>query len=377
MTAALTWGPLNTYALNNYGAAVLGYESFEIGVVGATRHFGAMALHAPGLSNHVIQPFKLGAVGVRIQRTAYEAHAPGYHNVAIVPVRLGVVGASVARVAIEATAPGQARQQAEFAITAPGVARMQLPFEITAPGMSRVGLGYTIEVPGVYGINQSTHTRVYRQRYHVEEAALERWELYVGIGAAPDLDGSPVATGTTSPVVWNPPLPDPGETSVLHIVVLRRNAFDLTDFNCSAKLIEIDENGNEVLGPLTAPELARVLDGSAEGGLQVWARYAEQNDRNPADYWDLYATAGAPPTVGLDTPVLTDAMGVGNGEGIPWRGSVTLVAGATYYVMVVVRRDLDGATAQSEVAEITLASLFDIDADNVTVFGGEEYDAQQ
>lgn len=377
MTAALTWGPLNTYALNNYGAAVLGYESFEISAPGTSRHFEAMTIHGPGLANHVIQPFKLGAAGVRVQRITYEAHIPGHHNVAIVPVRLGVVGAAVARVAVEATAPGQAHQQAEFAITALGVARMQLPFEITAPGVTRVGLGYTIEVPGVHGVNQPTHTRVYRQRYHVEEAARERWELYVGIGAAPDLDGSPVATGTTSPVMWNPPLPDPGETSVLHIVVLRRNAFDLTDFNCSATLIEINEDGNEVLGPLTPPTLTRALDSSTEGGLQVWAMYAEQNDRNPADYWDLYATAGAAPTVGLDAPVLTDSMGVGNGQSVPWRGAVTLIPGATYYVMVVVRRSLDGTTAQSGVVEITLASLFDIDADSVTVFGGEEYEAQQ
>lgn len=387
MTAGLTQGALNTKAVNAYEITVsyeitvrgsfAHRESFEIAAPGSHKRWQAFEVAGPGLYNVTIQPFLILANGSRQQLNALEIMAPGYANIAIIPIVLTVPGVAKQFVSYTMDAPGAAARLNSLELAINGEFKMLKDFELTVPGQGQWGLGHEITVIGIGNYNQPKHTRVYRQMYHVEDDSLARWELYVGVDAMPDFDdvGQPVATSQVSPVTWTPPLPGAGETSVLYVVPRRRNNLGLLDHQQHPRLIEINEFGNEELGPLTPPELAQVLDGHLAGTVQAWARYPYQGDRNPANYWELYAKEGADPVPGVD-PVLATAP-TGSARR-PWHGvAAGLTPGATYHVMVAIRRGADGLRAQSTVMEITLIPTYDIAAEDASMFAGEEYEINQ
>lgn len=351
----------------------------EIKAVGAARVRTPFEIKTPGLHNMVASPFSIRCVGAKKYFNAYHTTTPGKHSLALIPVNLRMPGAAKLYRTYSPELVGAHTKRWAILLRAAGTARIQRSFEVRAQGAAQYGLGHTITLVGAAGVNLPIHTRVYRQGYRVADASYARWELYVGEGSMPDFDGvgQPVATGAL-PLSHTPTLPGPGLTTILYIIRRWRSQYNLLSHNMHPTLIEIDENGLEVLGPLTPPELERVLDGPSAGSLQAWANYPYEGDRYPADQWELYVEAGVDPDPSTDTPVLVAPMGAIGGANIVWRGSTTgLTPGINYHVRAVVRRLQDNGYAQSSVLEIDLAPVYDISADDVTAFGGEEYEAKQ
>ncbi len=222
-----------------------------------------------------------------------------------------------------------------------------------------------------------TWRKVYGQGYRVANDSLALYELYLGEDAMPDFAGvgQPVETSATLPLTHTPSLPGAGLTTVLHIITRRRNRYGLLSHNQHPSLIEIDEFGEEVLGPITDPEILRIFDGD-EGEIIVTARYPRDTDRNPADTWELYVEAGVDPDPDVDTAKSTIAFGMAGGVDWNWRVSCdSLTPGTVYHVMVCAVRDGDADyRGESAVVQHTVAEMYDIDAGGADLFGGQEYE---
>lgn len=374
-----TYNDATYYARVQLTHAALVYDSYEIEAPGNFRFLETFTIDAPGKSNLVLIPITIQAPGARSQLVTFTIEAPGKHDLALIHVVIEAPGLNKQYRTYTPEARGVANILNSFLLDAVGRYNIVGSFTIEAPGAAQYGRGFVIEAPGVANLAAFIYERVYRQVYRVADASLERWELYLGEDAMPDFEdgGQPVATATSLPFTHSVTPPGSG-TTVLYAIVRKRNAYGLLSFNQHPKLREIDTNGDEVLGPLTAPELARVLDGTVVGGLQAWARYPWEGDRNPADYWELYAESGVDPDPDTDTPVYMAAMGIPGGAGIPWHGMADgLIPGTTYHVAVAVRRSADNAYALSSVIQITIAEVYDLDANDTTIFGGEQYEAKQ
>lgn len=386
--AVLTKGTINSTTVNSseslttYEIEVAGLHivpiAVEVELPGASKQFRTYTVENPGLSNIVVTPMQIELPGTCRQLKEFSLQLPGKHGVAIINVAIELPGASARYREYTTQHLGVAHARETFTIETSGAARVQELFTIDVPGVAQYGLGHEIEAIGRYGVNQPTHVRVYRQAYRVANTDLETLELYAGYDAMPDFDdvAQPVATG--DPINWTPTYPGAGLTTILHLVVRKRNRYNLLSFNQHPRLIEIDENGDEVLGPLTPPELVKVLDGSSAGALQAWVRYAYEGDQNPADVWELYAEIDADPVVGVDTPVATEAMGASGNSLVPWRATVeALTTGETYHIMAVVKRTADGAYEQSDVLQHTIAVVYDVDEGDLSVFVGDEYELKE
>ncbi len=214
------------------------------------------------------------------------------------------------------------------------------------------------------GYPPTTFTKTYRQYYRVKDSSLDVYEMYVGEDTVPDFDASdqPVASGSL-PLSYSPPLPGSGDTTQLNVVVRKRNAYDLLSFNQHPTIVEIDSLGEEVLGPISDPEILNVLD-EEEGAITVLARYPQGIDRNEADVWDVYVKLGSDPVVGVDSPVASQVFGK---PGVDYRLHQvveSLTPGSTYHVMVVTRRSSesgDGEYGESAVVQHVVAQTYDMD----------------
>jgi hypothetical protein len=216
--------------------------------------------------------------------------------------------------------------------------------------------------------------KVYRQSYRVADDSLDRYELYVGEDQMPDFDASdqPVATSSSLPISYAPDPADSGQTKVLYCVTRKRSKYNLLSHNQHPTLIEIDDLGEEQLGPITDPEILNVID-STTGAVIINAQYPRDVDQNEADTWDIYAKLGADPDPDLDTPVETFAMGTPGVAFMMTKKITGLTAGSTYHFVVVARRQEesgDGEYGESAVVQHTLAVTYDVDGGETTAFSG-------
>jgi len=224
----------------------------------------------------------------------------------------------------------------------------------------------------------ATHTKTYQQSYRVADTTLEQFELYVGEDTEPDFDASdqPVASGASFPISWTPSTPGSGTTIKLYAVTRKRNRYDLLSHNQYPTIIEIDDLGEEELGPITDPEILDVID-VVSGEIKVFSRYPLGVDRNEADTWELYVEEGVDPDPDNDTPVVTEVFDGPLAE-YNWTAIVDgLTPGLVYHCMVVVRRSVDsgdGEYGESAVIEHTVAEIYNIDAEDASLFGGQEFE---
>ena len=221
-----------------------------------------------------------------------------------------------------------------------------------------------------------TYSKVIRQTYRVADDDVANFELYVGEDAMPDFDavGQPVATSATLPITWTPTPPGAG-TLKLYCVTRQRNKYNMLSFNQHPTIVEIDTAGDEVLGPLSTPEIEKVFD-RAVGEIVVNARYPYGVDRNEADTWSLYVKTGSAPVPGVDSPVATESFGKAWSDYF-WRISEDgLAANTLHYIVVTVSRDGDpsGVIGESDVTQHTTAATPNIDSELATLFGGSQYE---
>ena len=232
-----------------------------------------------------------------------------------------------------------------------------------------------------HGRCAATHTKAYRQKHRVANDSLERYELYVGEDAMPDFEGvgQPVKTSASLPFTWSPTPPGVGTTK-LYAVTRLRNKYNMLSLNQHPTIIEIDTAGDEVLGPLSDPEILQVMDSETAGEIIVIARYPRDVDRDEADTWNLYVKLGADPVVGVDSPVSTASFGIPAGVDYAWRITEdSLTPGATYHIRVTVTRDGDGTGeyGDSGVTQHEVADTYDIVESTTTLFGGQQYQMGQ
>ncbi len=218
--------------------------------------------------------------------------------------------------------------------------------------------------------------QTFEQAYRVANTAVDLFELYVGEDAAVDFSasGQPVATSATLPFTWTPTPPASGSTKVLHIVVRRRNAYDLQSHNVYERLVEIDSAGVQLSGPVTAPVDVALYDPLTSGAVRVVAVYNNDDDENPADTWEVYIGVGADPTPGVDTPLYTGTMTfIGSQAFLAQTISDSAFgAGDTVHVIVTAKRASDSERGNASAVQITLAASLDLTSGQL--YGGTYYE---
>lgn len=215
-------------------------------------------------------------------------------------------------------------------------------------------------------------SQTYEQVYRVADSQFDRYELFVGEDSSPNLKAPPTATSATLPFSFTPTYPGPGLTKTLHIVVRRRNKYNLQSFNIYETLKVIDETGAEVLGSVSVPIEVAVYDRDS-GEIRVVAKYLNTEDANPADTWEIFTKVGADPVPGVDPAAFTGAMvfsGVQSGLAQTLTG---YTPGDVVHVLVVAKRASDSKRGLADVVQHTIASLLDLSDGQSFGAGGEVF----
>jgi len=233
--------------------------------------------------------------------------------------------------------------------------------------------GRIVRRPG-WGPPWAEFAQTYEQGYRIADDALALFELFVGIDQSPDFSatGQPVATSATLPFSWTPtPLPATGATTTFHLVVRKRNAYDLQSFNVYERFVVIDSAGSEVLGPITPPLAVAVYDVAA-GELRVLAKYINSEDADPADTWEIYIKEGSNPVPGTDVPAFSGAMVFVGYESQVNQVMTGFTPGAVAHVIVTALRASDSGRGNAAAVLFTIALPLDIT--DGFLFGGSTYE---
>lgn len=131
--------------------------------------------------------------------------------------------------------------------------------------------------------------------------ALDRYELYVGTDAEPDLSLGPTATNATLP--WTPATSFAAD-HVYYLVVQRRNHHNLVTASLETTRLAI-VGGVEGLPPPSAPTV-QVFEAAASGSVRLAGIYYYPADGTAAaDQWLVYLkTGGSAPNPAIDTPTV-------------------------------------------------------------------------
>ena len=214
-------------------------------------------------------------------------------------------------------------------------------------GVAKIFNSFTSERQGVSCVYASAFVSERQGRFRVENDAVEGYVIYVGYDQMPDFTAAPDGFNATRPVAFAITPPGAG-TSDLHVVIRARNKFGLESQNSVPTIITIDTNGNEMLGPLSAPSLLSVVSIEDEY-FKVFIKYpGYDTDLDRGDVFNVYVGEGVAPVPGVDTPVATGTTSLDANVTIgPY-----LTGGMTYYFAVTVFRNED--SAESVAAETTL-----------------------
>jgi hypothetical protein len=209
--------------------------------------------------------------------------------------------------------------------------------------------------------------QTYEEGFRVADAAYDLYELYVGQDAPPDFtaSGQPVATSATLPFSWTPP----GGTVDLHIVVRKRNKYDLESFNVYETVISFVA-GVEQPTTISAPMGLAAYDWES-GYLRVVSKYISSEDSEPADTWELYVKIGSAPVIGVDAAVYSGAMVF---LGVEAGFSQTVgpyTPGTTAYILLAAKRTSDSERGTTTLQKVLAEA---IDLDDGQMFGGEAYE---
>lgn len=190
--------------------------------------------------------------------------------------------------------------------------------------------------------------------YRAADPTLERYELYRGVDASPDLSGSPWATFASLPNTTA--ALTPGHT--YRFVLRRRNRWDLLSRNVGETVVRVAANGSESPAPPSDPSDV-LVEAAAAGTVRVRAEYAYLADGDDAaDLFIVYVRSnGTNPDPATDTPVEVDAV---RADGVAKLDYTTTAyaEGATVKVIVRTRRsgspDVDSTGSTVHTATATL-----------------------
>jgi hypothetical protein len=147
--------------------------------------------------------------------------------------------------------------------------------------------------------------------YRIATHALERYELFRGENAEPDLMASPYETFTQLPHIA-----DGGVSVTLYLILRHRNKYNLNSQNSKSWQIKLDANGAVVPPNPQAPRSISIVPSTDATGF-VSAEYLyDVNDENAATDWLIYFTDnGVDPNPAQDTPTII-SMQKANGKAL-------------------------------------------------------------
>ena len=214
--------------------------------------------------------------------------------------------------------------------------------------------------------------QTYQQGFRIADASLDLYELYAGEDASPDFtaSGQPVATSPTLPFNWTPTPPGAG-TKVLHLVVRKRNPYNLLSFNVGETLLEIDTGSTEVLLDVTPPLDVRAYE-TISLSVKVVSKYDSSADPNPADTFEIYAKVGSDPVIGVDAPVFSGVMEFLGIESMLSEIIGTYTAGDVVHIIVAALRTSDTNRGAAAAIQYTIPASLDLT--NGNMFGGSVYE---
>lgn len=214
-------------------------------------------------------------------------------------------------------------------------------------GKSLVYENYRPIVKQGYSLIFDAMGKTAKGRSRTANDAVAGYVVYVGYGQRPDFTQDPDGFDPTRPVEVDVVPPFSG-TYELQVVMRQRSKYGLEGGDVVAKTITIDTNGDEVLGPVSAPFILNVLPADDEY-FSLFIKYpGYETDPNPGDETKVYVNEGAPPVPGVDTPAAV--VGVRPDLGVmvgPYPTGST-----TYYFAVTIFR-----TENSEESEAATAAL--------------------
>jgi hypothetical protein len=217
------------------------------------------------------------------------------------------------------------------------------------------------------------YTQTYDQAFRVADSAYDLFELYVGEDVSPDFSSPPAVTSATLPFNYTPTPPATGLTLDLHLVVRKRNAFNLQSFNVWERIVTIDSASAAVI-TITPPLDVAVYDASTLGFIKVIAKYVTLDDPVPADTWEVFVTIGSDPDPLLDVPAFTGSMSFLGVEAMLQTdiGPYPYIPGTVAHVVVVAKRTAGSEVGIAGVVLHTLAISLDLSLGEM--FGGGSYE---
>ena len=178
--------------------------------------------------------------------------------------------------------------------------------------------------------------------------ALPRYNIWIGVGSAPDSESTD-ADYTTNNASYSPPIDLPGpQTYYIH--VREQNAYGLMS-PVREIVLEIDASNAETEVPPQGPILTKA-EPRANGTIHVQAIYTPRAEgltaadiaARRADEWVIYAKGGEAPDPDVDVVMATEAMSGRDGrEMLAYTLETAYAEGTPVYVLVRTRRN-DGTT---------------------------------
>ncbi len=298
--------------------------------------------------SETIAPLTRACVG---RAAVYNTPTPvrvGHSSVLNTPTRAHVGIAAVLNVMSRAT-PGTAIVLGTHTTAHMGRAAIKNTLAAVHAGRSAVRKLFTAVMQrGVAAVDMAVTGKRVLGRHRIANDTVEGYVVYVGRGAMPDFTQPPNAFNPTLPVSFAVTPPVTG-TLVLWVVTRKRNKYGIESQNTQPHYINIDTDGNEVLGVVSTPIISGVVSVEDEyfRVFLSYPGYATDTDR--ADTWRVYVGVGAPPVPGVDTPVATGTI---TGTGGAVRVGPYPTGGIDYYFAATVYRTED--TTESDAATFEL-----------------------
>jgi hypothetical protein len=173
-----------------------------------------------------------------------------------------------------------------------------------------------------------------RGYYRVEETALERYELYRGVDAEPDLSAAAYETFASLPH----DTPAQAASHTYYFVLRKRNKYNLCSQNIASWSVKIDAGGANANEP-SAP-VEQTITPAAGGTMQIGAAYNYLEDAAAvrADTWAVWLTSNGSAPDPATTPTYTVAMAQTTGRAPLAYTSSAFGGGLTIKALVRARR---------------------------------------
>ncbi len=214
----------------------------------------------------------------------------------------------------------------------------------TPAGVSAIGEA-SIRVKCAFTVESVAYSETLAGLYRVADDDIKGFELHVGVGAEPDITGTPDEKFTSLPHTTTFTLTG-GKDHFL--VTNSRNEFDMVSQSLITTQITLDGASGEITQAPSIPRLQSFVPALA-GAFDILGVYFYSRDKKSvqADQWLVFLrTDGTDPDPDADTPTVV-AMAKADGAAILEFTTGTFANGTTGKVLLRVRRSADTSDSKS------------------------------